>query len=114
MRKQARSCPESPSNRSSVLFVCCPNADAALGHPRADGSLPRRHNEHPQALRGGHLEHDQRGTGGARRWQRGGEYSHAPGEKKHDNNYCCSANSRRFGILSEAITLFTTIQVVLV
>lgn len=40
------------------------------GHQGVDGPVPRRYHKHPKALRGGDLEHDQRGAGGARWWQR--------------------------------------------
>ena len=42
--------------------------------------LPRGHDEHSQALRGGYLEHDQCAAGGTRRGERGREHPHASGE----------------------------------
>ena len=51
-----------------------------LGCSGAARPLPRGHDEHSQALRGGYLEHDQRAAGGTRRGKRSREHSHASGE----------------------------------
>lgn len=54
--KQAKAFPNSQTSSWSVSLL----HGASKGDPSADGPLPRRHNEHPQALCGGYLEHDQR------------------------------------------------------